>query len=115
MPPDGDGVVNGPSVRIPARGRKDRDAGTPDDAPAVATPTPRRRAALGISGLAVLTLLASALNYVSSLIFSRVLDPVGFGELTAMLALGAIISVPTGAAQTVVAERVAVHTATGRM
>jgi len=75
----------------------------------------RQSSAVGLSALAILTLGASVLNYLSSVIFSRVLSPVGFGDLTAMLALGAIIAVPTGAAQTVVAERVAVHVARGRM
>lgn len=69
----------------------------------------------GISALALLSFVASGLNYASSVIFSRVLDPVGFGDLTAMLALAAIISVPTSAAQTVVAERVAFYVARGRM
>jgi O-antigen/teichoic acid export membrane protein len=79
-------------------------------------PTPPTRPAVaGLGILTILSLLASALNYLSSVIFSRVLNPVGFGELTAMLALGAIIAVPTSAAQTVVAERVAVHAAMGRM
>jgi O-antigen/teichoic acid export membrane protein len=75
---------------------------------------PKRSAAFGISALTVLVFVASALNYLSSVIFSRVLDPVGFGELTSLLALAAIIAVPTGAAQTVVAERVAVHWSQGR-
>ena len=79
------------------------------------SPPPGRSAVFRLSGLAILTLVASVLNYLSSVIFSRVLDPVGFGELTAMLALGAIIAVPTSAAQTVVAERVAVHVSRGRM
>ncbi|MEA2474701.1 MAG: hypothetical protein QOE06_2616 [Thermoleophilaceae bacterium] len=61
----------------------------------------------GVSALALLTFFASAVNYASSVIFSRVLDPVGFGDLTSMLALGAVIAVPTSAAQTVIAERVA--------
>lgn len=65
--------------------------------------------------MALLTLFASALNYLSSAIFSRVLGPVGFGELTSLLALAVIVAVPTGAAQTVVAERVAVHAHSGRM
>lgn len=69
----------------------------------------------GISVLALLTFVASALNYASSVIFSRVLDPIGFGDLTSMLALAAIIAVPTSAAQTVVAERVAFYAAAGRM
>jgi O-antigen/teichoic acid export membrane protein len=75
----------------------------------------RGTAAIGLSALAILTLLASAMNYASSIVFSRVLSPVGFGDLTAMLALGAVIAVPTTAAQTVIAERVAVHVAGGRM
>src|SRR5690349_5751044 len=86
----------------------------PPDAVAPA-PVARRKAAFGISALAILALAASALNYISSLVFSRVLDPVGFGELTSLLALAAIIAVPTTAAQTVIAERVAVHQAQGRM
>lgn len=78
-------------------------------------PQPAKRSnAFGISALAVLVFFASALNYLSSVIFSRVLDPVGFGELTTLLALAAIVAVPTGAAQTVVAERVAVHASQGR-
>jgi O-antigen/teichoic acid export membrane protein len=64
--------------------------------------------------MAALTLLASVLNYASSVIFSRVLDPVGFGDLTSLMALAVLIAVPTGAAQTVVAERVAFHAAGGR-
>jgi len=49
----------------------------------------------------VLTLLASITNYASNLIFSRVLSPASFGDLTALLALLVVITVPTGAAQTV--------------
>lgn len=69
----------------------------------------------GVTIMVALTLVASGLNYLSSVIFSRVLDPVGFGELTALLALAVIVGVPTGAAQTVIAERVAVHAHAGRM
>jgi O-antigen/teichoic acid export membrane protein len=65
--------------------------------------------------MAALTLIASALNYLSSAVFSRILDPVGFGDLTSLLALAVILAVPTGAAQTVVAERVAFHAAAGEM
>ena len=64
--------------------------------------------------MVVLSTLASATNYASNLVFSRVLDPVGFGELTSLLALAVILAVPTGAAQTVIAERVAVHHSDGR-
>lgn len=78
-------------------------------------PKAKRSNAVGMSALAVLVFVASALNYLSSVIFSRVLDPVGFGELTTLLALAAIVAVPTGAAQTIVAERVAVHASQGRL
>ena len=61
----------------------------------------------GASVMVVLTLLASAMNYASNLIFSRVLAPASYGDLTALLALLVVITVPTGAAQTVIAERVA--------
>lgn len=57
--------------------------------------------------MVALTSLANVLNYGSSLVFSRILEPVGFGELTSLLALSVVLAVPLGAAQTVVAERVA--------
>lgn len=66
-----------------------------------------------MSVMAVFTLLASGVNYASNLVFSRLLDPVGFGELTALLALAIIIVIPTGAAQTVIAERIAHHVHAG--
>lgn len=69
----------------------------------------------GAPALVVLTLLASAINYASNIVFGRLLDPAGYGELTALLALGIIIVVPTAAAQTVVAERVAVYAALREM
>ena len=37
--------------------------------------------------MVVLTLVASAINYGSNVIFSHVLDPAGYGELTALFAL----------------------------
>lgn len=67
----------------------------------------------GMSVMAIFTLLASGVNYASNLVFSRLLDPVGFGELTALLALAVIVVIPTGAAQTVIAERIAVHNHAG--
>ncbi len=67
----------------------------------------------GVSALAVLTVGASALNYGSNLVFSRLLDPVGFGELTALLALAVIVVVPTAAAQTVIAERITTYVSAG--
>src|SRR5205085_10421875 len=57
--------------------------------------------------MVVLTLLSSAINYGSSLVFSRVLSTESFGDLTALLSLAVVLAVPTGAAQTVVAARVA--------
>jgi O-antigen/teichoic acid export membrane protein len=60
-----------------------------------------------------LTLLASATNYASNVIFSRILSPASYGDLTALIAFSVIAAVPTGAAQTVVAERIAVLRAQG--
>ncbi|MGH2867853.1 MAG: hypothetical protein ACRDNK_09845 [Solirubrobacteraceae bacterium] len=65
--------------------------------------------------MVALTLVASALNYGSNVLFSRVLNPVGYGELTSLFALSVVLAVPTGAAQTVIAERIAVYAAEGRM
>jgi O-antigen/teichoic acid export membrane protein len=64
--------------------------------------------------MVLLTLAASATNYASNLIFSRVLSPASYGDLTALLALVVVLTVPTGAAQTVIAERVARHLVNGR-
>jgi len=60
-----------------------------------------------------LTLLASVTNYASNIIFSRLLSPASYGDLTALIAFSVIAAVPTGAAQTVVAERIAVLLAEG--
>ncbi len=60
-----------------------------------------------------LTFLASATNYGSNIIFSRLLSPASYGDLTALIAFAVIVAVPTGAAQTVVAERIAVLLAEG--
>jgi O-antigen/teichoic acid export membrane protein len=70
--------------------------------------------ARGATVMVLLTLLASGVNYASNLVFSRVLSPVEFGDLTAILALAVIVAVPTAAAQTVIAERVARNRAEGR-
>lgn len=69
----------------------------------------------GTTVMVALTTLASATNYASTLVFSRLLSPEGFGDLTALLALSVVIAVPTGAAQTVMAERVAVYAAEGQI
>ena len=70
---------------------------------------------MGVGALlmSVLTLMASVVNYASNLLFSRLLEPASYGDLTALLALAVVIAVPTGAAQTVVAERVARYRADG--
>jgi O-antigen/teichoic acid export membrane protein len=69
----------------------------------------------GASVMVVLSLLASATNYASNLIFSRLLEPASYGDLTALLALVVVLTVPTSAAQTVIAERVAGNLAAGRL
>ncbi len=63
--------------------------------------------------MVVLTLLASITNYASNIIFSRLLSTAAYGDLTALTAFIVIAAVPTGAAQTVVAERIAVFQAQG--
>ena len=63
--------------------------------------------------MAVLAFLASVANYASTVIFSRILTPAGFGDLTALLVLAVVLAVPTGAAQTVIAERIAGLSAEG--
>lgn len=66
------------------------------------------------SAMVVLTLLASVTNYASNIVFSRLLSPASYGDFTALIAFSVIASVPTGAAQTVVAERIAVLQAEGK-
>ena len=81
------------------------------ESPPVAAPAPglAREMGRGALWLSVLTLIASAVNYLSNLVFSRVLEPASFGDLTALLALSVVVAVPTAAAQTRTAERVAVY------
>ncbi|MGB9184346.1 MAG: oligosaccharide flippase family protein [Solirubrobacteraceae bacterium] len=67
----------------------------------------------GTSIMVVLTLVASAANYASNIVFSHLLSTAEYGELTALIAITVIAAVPTGAAQTVVAERVAALRARG--
>jgi O-antigen/teichoic acid export membrane protein len=61
--------------------------------------------------MTLLTLAASGVNYASNVIFGRMLTPASYGDLTALLALVVIVAMPTTAAQTVVAERLAVFRA----
>ena len=68
----------------------------------------------GALWLSVLTLLASGVNYASNLVFSRMLTPALFGDLSALLALSVLVGVPMTAAQTRVAERVASFSAAGQ-
>ncbi len=67
----------------------------------------------GTTLMVLLTGLASATNYASNLVFSRLLTPASFGDLTALLALVVVVTVPAGAAQTIGAERVAALVASG--
>ncbi|QEC46239.1 hypothetical protein FSW04_00725 [Baekduia soli] len=90
--------------------------GAPIDARAAESPGGRR--ILGVSvgatlAMMTLTLLASVVNYGSNLVFSRILTPAGYGDFTALIALTVIAAVPSGAAQTVVADRLAAYSALG--
>ena len=92
-------------------------------APAVAATAdlaerPERRQFVGVPlgptlAMIVLTFGASAVNYASNLVFSRVLTPAGYGDFTALIALTVIVAVPSGAAQTVIADRLAAYKAAG--
>ncbi|MBI4897481.1 MAG: hypothetical protein HY827_03840 [Actinobacteria bacterium] len=62
-----------------------------------------------MAAMVVLTFAASVVNYLSSVVFGRMLTPASYGDYTALLALVVVVAVPTAAAQTVVAERLAVH------
>jgi len=61
--------------------------------------------------MVALTFAASAVNYASNVVFGRMLTPASFGDFTAMLAIVVVVAIPTVAAQTVVAERLAVYRA----
>lgn len=61
----------------------------------------------------VLSLFAGGINYASNLVFGRMLGPAEFGDLTALLSLAVIASVPAFAAQTRVADRLATYRARG--
>ncbi len=72
------------------------------------TPRLGRRLGGATAVMVGLTLLASVANYGSNIVFSRLLSPASYGDLTALIAFSVIAAVPTGAAQTIVAERIAV-------
>jgi O-antigen/teichoic acid export membrane protein len=63
--------------------------------------------------MVVLTLLASATNYASNVVFSHLLTTAQYGDFTALIALTVIAAVPTAAGQTMIAERIAVLLAKG--
>lgn len=92
-----------------------RTPAEPDPAPADVSPAERAGAFAvgGTAAMVLLTGLASATNYASNLIFSRLLTPESFGDLTALLALVVVLTVPAAAAQTIGAERVAALVAAG--
>ncbi|MGC9220223.1 MAG: oligosaccharide flippase family protein [Solirubrobacteraceae bacterium] len=67
----------------------------------------RRVFALSAGAMMALSVLAGVINYASSIVFGRILSPSSFGELTALLSLVVIVTIPTSAAQMIVAERIA--------
>jgi O-antigen/teichoic acid export membrane protein len=72
-----------------------------------------RRLSRATTVMVVLTLIASAINYGSNLVFSHLMSTAQYGDFTALIAFALIAAVPTGAAQTVVAQRIAVLLASG--
>jgi O-antigen/teichoic acid export membrane protein len=72
-----------------------------------------RRFGRATTVMVLLTLVASATNYASNIVFSHLLTTAQYGDLTALIAFTVIAAVPTAAAQTVIAERVAVLLAKG--
>lgn len=86
------------------------------DLPVGAEPAPGlgRTIGIGASVVTIMTMLANVLNYASNLVFSRLLEPVGYGELVALLAVALVVAIPSGAAQTVIAERVAAYKEAGK-
>lgn len=73
----------------------------------------RQRLTRGVTVLSVLSIGAGVLNYGSNIAFARVLKVSAYGDLTSLLSLFVVISVPFAAAQTRVAERTAAHVAAG--
>ncbi len=73
----------------------------------------RQRLARGVTVLSALSIVAGVLNYGSNVVFARVLKVSAYGDLTSLLSLFVVISVPLAAAQTRVAERTAAHASAG--
>jgi O-antigen/teichoic acid export membrane protein len=89
-------------------GADERTPVLPDEPSAAAAASGRHRALARSSTLVfAFTLAASATNYLSNVILGRVLTPASFGDLTALLSLTVIVSIPAGAAQAIVAQRIA--------
>jgi O-antigen/teichoic acid export membrane protein len=65
--------------------------------------------------LSVLSIAAGVLNYGSNIAFARILNVSAYGDLTSLLSLFVVVSVPFAAAQTRVAERTAAHVAAGEL
>ncbi len=78
---------------------------TPSRVGAARTFVSRGIAALGVMVLA--TVISNGMNYLFSIVMGRVLGPVKFGELTALLGVLMILSVATQVVQTVVARHAA--------
>jgi O-antigen/teichoic acid export membrane protein len=72
-----------------------------------------RRLTRGVTVLSVLSIGAGVLNYGSNVFFARILKVSDYGDLSSLLSLFVVISVPLAAAQTRVAERTAAYTAAG--
>ena len=54
----------------------------------------RRPAVLGALTIGSLTLIANTINYLANLVSSHLLSPLDYGELTSLLAVIAIVSLP---------------------
>jgi len=72
-------------------------------------PALRQRITSGVTTLSALSIIAGVLNYGSNLAFGRVLGAASYGDLTTLMSLFIVVSVPFAAAQTRVADRAAKH------
>jgi O-antigen/teichoic acid export membrane protein len=88
----------------------DQTAPGPSAAAAITSVAPgalRQRLTRGVTVLSALSIAAGILNYGSNVVFARVLKVSAYGDLTSLLSLFVVVSVPLAAAQTRVAERTA--------
>lgn len=65
------------------------------------------------AAMVILSTVAGGINYASNIVFSRMLSPSTYGELIALFSLVVIVTVPTSAAQMLIAERLATLRAQG--